>query len=165
VARLSQRLVNFNVTEHSTAEWTLQQLRETLPGDEDCKFLLHGRHNTFSASLDDAVESWGIHVLKSPVHMPTANAHCERLIGTIRRECLDYFIPLNDYHFRRTLREWTCHYNTARHISPSDRGSPGALQETPPSRRQPDRLCRASQVIAKPILAGLHHEYRWETAA
>jgi hypothetical protein len=78
----------FNLTEHPTAEWTLQQLREALPGDEDYKFLLHGRHKTFSASLDETVESWGIHVLQSPVRMPTANAHCERLIGTIRRECL-----------------------------------------------------------------------------
>ena len=152
----SRRLVHFNVTEHPTAEWTLQQLREALPGDEDCKFLLHDRHNTFSASLDDAVESWGIHILKSPVHMPTANAHCERLIGTIRRECLDYVIPLNDCHLRRTLREWTCHYNTGRPHRSLGPGIPDAFQQTPPARRQPDRLCRASQVIAKPIVVPVY---------
>jgi hypothetical protein len=82
----SRRLLHFNVTEHPTSEWTLQQLREALPGDQDYKFLLHDRHKTFSASLDETVESWGIHVLRSPVRMPTANAHCERLIGSIRRE-------------------------------------------------------------------------------
>ena len=98
-------MLHFDVTEHPTSEWTLQQLRETLPGDQDYKFLLHDRHKTFSASLDETVESWGIRVLRSPVRMPTANAHCERLIGSICRECLDYLIPLNASHLRRALRE------------------------------------------------------------
>jgi len=71
----------------------LQQARAALPGDQHYKFLLHDRHKTFSANLDETVESWGIHVLRSPVRMPTANAHCERLIGSIRRECLDYLNP------------------------------------------------------------------------
>ncbi len=53
----SRRLLQFNVTEHPTSQWTLQQLREALPGDQDYKFLLHDRHKTFSASLDEAVES------------------------------------------------------------------------------------------------------------
>jgi|SRR5690348_11446291 integrase-like protein len=65
-----------------------------------------------SASLDEEVESWGLHVLRSAVRMPTANAHCERLIGTIRRECLDYVMSLNSAHLRRVLREWVHHYNT-----------------------------------------------------
>jgi len=107
----SRRLVHFNVTEHPTAEWTLQQLREALSDHRNCRFLLHDRHKTFSASLDEEVESWGIHVLRSPVRMPTANAHCERLIGTIRREGLDYVIPLTSDHLRRILGEWVSHYN------------------------------------------------------
>jgi hypothetical protein len=85
----SRRLIHFNATEHPTAEWTLQQLREALPGDQQYKFLLHDRHQTFSAGLDEEIERWGITVLKSPAHAPTANAFCERLIGTIRRECLE----------------------------------------------------------------------------
>jgi putative transposase len=76
----SRRLVHFNVTQHPTAEWTVQQLREALPGDQDYRYLLHDRHKTFSADLDYEVESWGIQVMRSPVRMPTANAHCERLI-------------------------------------------------------------------------------------
>src|SRR5436305_6686598 len=106
----SRRLIHFNATEHPTAEWTLQQLREALPGDRECKFLLHDRHKTFSLGLDEEVARWGIEILKSPAHAPTANAFCERFIGSIRRECLDYVIPLN--HLRRTLREWVNHYNT-----------------------------------------------------
>ena len=80
----SRRLVHFNVTEHPTAEWTLQQLREALPGDADYKSLLHDRHSTFSANLDETVESWGIRVLRSPVRMPTANAYCERVFNWTR---------------------------------------------------------------------------------
>ena len=129
----SRRLVHFNVTEHPTAEWTLQQLREALPGDSDCKFLLHDRHKTFSASLDEEVESWGIHILRSPVRMPTANAHCERLIGTIRRECLDYVIPLNSGHLRRILREWVSHYNTGRPHRSLGPGIPDRPQPNAPT--------------------------------
>src|SRR5437763_297942 len=69
----SRRLVHFNATDHPTAEWTLQQLREALPGDREYKFLLHDRHKTFSVGLDEEVARWGIEVLKSPTHAPTAN--------------------------------------------------------------------------------------------
>ena len=161
----SRRLVHFNVTEHPTAEWTLQQLREALPGDSDCKFLLHDRHKTFSASLDEEVESWGIHILRSPVRMPTANAHCERLIGTIRRECLDYVIPFNSGHLRRILREWVSHYNAGRPHRSLGPGIPDRPQPKIPSGSRPSRFRSPSRVIAEPILGGLHHEYRWADAA
>jgi transposase InsO family protein len=160
----SRRLIHFNVTEHPTADWTLQQLREALPGDHDYKFLLHDRHGTFSASLDEMVESWGIHVLRSPVRMPTANAHCERLIGTIRRECLDYVIPFNAPHLRRILREWSWHYNGGRPHRSLGPGIPDQRQQAPPAARErSDPLFQT--ISAKPILGGLHHEYRWANAA
>jgi putative transposase len=161
----SRRLLHFNVTEHPTSEWTLQQLREALPGDQDYKFLLHDRHKTFSATLDETVESWGIHVLRSPVRMPTVNAHCERLIGSIRRECLDYLIPLNTSHLRRTLREWVCHYNAGRPHRSLGPGIPDRVQQGPPVSKQAAQLSSISHVTAKPILGGLHHEYGWADAA
>jgi hypothetical protein len=95
----SRRAIHFNATEHPRAEWTLQQLREALPGDQEDKFLLHDRHKTFSAGLDKEVERWGITVLESPAHAPTANTFCARLIGSIRRAGLDYLIPLNEISF------------------------------------------------------------------
>jgi putative transposase len=122
----SRRPVHFNATEHPTADWTLQQLREALPGDQDYKFLLHDRHKTFSAGLDEEVERWGIEVLKSPAHAPTANAFSERVIGAIRRECLDYVIPLSESHLKRTLREWVNHYNSGR---PHQSLGPGILNQ------------------------------------
>jgi putative transposase len=153
------------VTEHPTADWTLQQLRVKFPGDQDYKFLLHDRHKTLSASLDEEVENWGIHVLRSPVRTPTANAHCERLIGTIRRECLDYLIPLNACHLRRILREWICHYNAGRPHQSLGPGIPDQVQRTPLGRKRVDHLHRGSKVIARLILGGLHHEYEWTNAA
>jgi hypothetical protein len=138
-----RRLLLFHVAEHPTSEWALQQVREALPGEGDCKFLLHHRHKTFSASLDETVESWGTHVLRSPVRMPTANADGERLIGTIRRECPDYVNPFNPSHLRRILGEWSSHY-----IGPC---IPDQPQQTPSARKQADPL--SQHVIASRFLA------------
>jgi putative transposase len=161
----SRRILHFNTTEHPTADWTLQQLREALPDDHNCKFLLHDRHATFSAQLDRQIEMWGIQVLRSPVRVPTANAYCERLIGTIRRECLDYVIPMNEWHLQRILREWISHYNAGR---PHQSLGPG-IPEPPPSKPTIcDHSCgliASSRVLSRPILGGLHHEYRWDHAA
>lgn len=160
----SRRLIHFHATEHPTAEWTLQQLREALPGDQEYKFLLHDRHKTFSAGLDEEVERWGITILKSPAHAPTAKAFCERLIRSIRRECLDYLIPLNESHLKRTLREWVRHYNSGRPHQSLGPGFPDRVEPTLPADydtpASPNR-----RVIAKSILCGLHHEYRWANAA
>ena len=161
----SRRLVHFNATEHPTAEWTLQQLREALPGDREYKFLLHDRHKTFSVGLDEAVASWGIEVLKSPAHAPTANAFCERLIGAIRRECLDYLIPLNESHLKRTLREWVNHYNTGRPHQSLGPGIPDEVEQTLPADRHPEAISPNRRVTVKSILSGLHREYRWADAA
>ena len=161
----SRRLVHFNVTEHPTAEWTLQQLREALSDDRNCRFLLHDRHETFSASLEETVASWGIYVLRSPVGMPTANAHGERLIGSIRRECLDHLIPLNASHLRGTLRGWARHYNAGRPHRSLGPGIPDQVQQAPAVFKQAAQRSSHSRVIAKRILGGLHQEYRWAEAA
>ena len=89
----------------------MQQLREAVPNDHSYRFLIHDRHATFSAELDEAVRNLGVTPLKTPLRTPQANAFCERLIGTIRRECLDLMIPLNERHLRSILREWVEHYN------------------------------------------------------
>lgn len=89
----SRRLLHVNVTVHPTAEWTLQQLREAIPSDHGYRFLIHDRDSIFSHALDQSTRHLGLKVLKTPVRTPRANAICERLIGTLRRECLDFVVP------------------------------------------------------------------------
>ena len=84
----SRRILHFNVTPHPTADWTVQQLRELLAFDHPYQFVIHDRDAIFSAQVDAVLENLGVRVLKTPVHAPKANAFCERLMGTIRRECL-----------------------------------------------------------------------------
>ena len=83
-------------------------------GRGDASLLVHDRDAIYAPAVDRAVASMGLRVLKTPVRTPQANAFCERLIGTIRRECLDWLIPLNERHLRRILREWVTHYNRGR---------------------------------------------------
>ncbi len=101
----TRRIIHFNVTDHPTSEWTLQQFREAIRGEEPTRYLIHDRDSIYSADLDLALKSMGLKILKTPVRAPTANAYCERLIGTIRRECLDFMIPLNERHLRRLLTD------------------------------------------------------------
>jgi transposase InsO family protein len=100
----SRRILHSNVTAHPTSDRTLQQLREAIPGGHDYQFLIHDRDSIFSSDLDELKSSFGLRVLRTPVRAPKANAYCERLIGTVRRECLDFMIPLNEPHLRKTLR-------------------------------------------------------------
>jgi transposase InsO family protein len=95
-----------NVTSHPTADWTIQQFREALPGGHPYKYLIHDRDSIFSSSLDKAVNDLGVHVLRTPVRAPKANAFCERLVGTVRRECLDFLIPLSERHLKAILKVW-----------------------------------------------------------
>src|SRR5205814_3596078 len=102
----TRRIVHCNVTAHPTAAWTLQQLREAIPSEHSYRFLIHDRDSIFSAQLDQQVRHFGLKVLKTPVRSPKANALCERLLGTLRRECLDYLIPLSENHLRWILQAW-----------------------------------------------------------
>ena len=100
----SRRLVHFNITQHPTADWTLQQLREAIGCGNAYRYLLHDRDRIFARSLDESIRNLGLTVLKSPPHSPKVNAICERVIGTIRRECLDWLIPLSQSHLRWILK-------------------------------------------------------------
>ena len=161
-------MLHYNVTSHPTADWTLQQLREAIPSDHSYQFLIHDRDSIFSAELDKEIKSWfGVRVLRTPVRAPKANAYCERLVGTVRRECLDFMIPLNERHLRRTLRSWVAHYNKGRPHSSLGPGIPERSSASPLTRPQNrgHRLPRDCEIRAKDILGGLHHEYWLEQGA
>ena len=162
----TRRIVHCNVTAHPTAAWTLQQLREAIPSDHSYRFLIHDRDSIFSAEVDQQLKAFGLRVLHTPARAPKANAYCERLVGTIRRECLDFMIPLGEKHLRRILAEWVPHYNQGRpHLSLG----PG-IPEAPavfPALQGRDRhsFAQDCKVVARAVLGGLHHEYGWERMA
>jgi putative transposase len=161
----SRRMVRISITENPTAEWTIQQLREAIPSDHSYRFLIHDRHATFSTDLDEAVRNLGISVLKTPVRSPKANPFCERLIGTVRRECLDHMIPINERHRRQILREWVSHYNRGRPHSSLGPGIPDQRNLRPPDRVHRHRLASGEVVTSTAVLGGLHHEYKLDHAA
>jgi putative transposase len=160
----TRRVVHWNATEHPTAEWTLQQFRACVSGDGSYRFLIHDRDSIYSEGVDLGLRTMGLRVLKTPVAVPQANAYCERLIGTARRECLDWLIPLNERHLRRVLAEWVPHYNRGR---PHSRLGPGIPDPSSILEVQATghKLASAHRVTAKPILGGLHHEYGLEATA
>jgi transposase InsO family protein len=161
----TRRIAHFHVTTHPTAAWTLQQFREVMMGEQSYRFVLHDRDRIYSSEMDSALKAMDLKILKTPFQAPQANAFCERLIGTVRRECLDFLIPLNERHLRRFLKEWVAHYNRGRPHSSLGPGIPdlrsGHQQAKPCGHHVPvDR-----HVVAKAILGGLHHEYSWERRA
>src|SRR6202521_80904 len=110
----TRRLAHINVTANPTADWTRQQLREVVGNGGGHRYLIHDRDQIFAKHLDDSIRALGVEVLRSPVASPKANAICERVIGTARRECLDWLIPLPEAHLRAILKCWVTHYNSGR---------------------------------------------------
>lgn len=157
----SRRLVHFNVTAHPTAAWTLQQMRDAVGFEQDYCYLLHDRDSIFARHLDESIKGFGMRVLKSPPRSPMANAVCERLIGTMRRECLDWLIPISEPHLRSILKIWVGHYNSSRPHMALGPGvpDPPAKAGTFQTQQSRHRIGEGLVVLAKSVLGGLHHEY------
>ena len=157
----TRRLAHLNVTAHPSADWTLQQLREVVGDTDNHKYLIHDRDAIFAKHLDSSIRALGLAVLRSPFASPKANSICERVIGTIRRECLDWMIPMSEAHLRWILRRWANHYNTGRPHSALGPGVPdppnGSERVQFPKSRH--RLAAGALVLARSVLGGLHHEY------
>jgi transposase InsO family protein len=160
----TRRIVHWNATEHPTAAWTVQQFRAIVPGDQRQRFLIRDRDSIYSAAVDGAVDAMGLIVLKTPVRCPQANAFCERLIGSMRRECLDWVILLNERHLRSVVTDWVAHYNRGRPHSSLGPGIPDPAEQ-PPKLADRHGLPIGFRIVAEPVLGGLHHEYRLESAA
>src|SRR5215813_13620962 len=155
-----RRLLHVNVTAHPTAQWTIQQFREAIPADHTYGILIHDRDAIFSKNVDQGVRHMGLHVIQTPVQTPVANAICERVIGTLRRECLDFMIPLNERHLYGILKEWMTHYNEGRPHMSLGPGIPRP-RRTLPVPRQVHRhwIPTGQRVVGQSILGGLHHDY------
>ncbi len=152
-----------NVTAHPTGEWTAQPFRSVLTGEEPYRFVVHDRDAGFSPTLANVLQSMKLRVLKTPARIPQANAFCERLIGTARRECLDQLIPLSERHLRKILSERVAHDDRGRPHASLGPGIPETSARTV-VRTTGDQLPEGQRVVAKRMLGGLHHEDRLEPA-
>jgi hypothetical protein len=134
--------------------------------DHAYRFPIYDRDSIFSAQLDQHIRTLGLRVLKTPPQSPQATAICERLLGTLRRECLDFLIPLTEHHFRHLLQQWVQHYNAGRPHMSLGPGIPQPPLSLPVAlRAHRHRIPEHLRVRAHSILGGLHHEYRLEERA
>ena len=146
-----RRIVHFNVTAHPTAEWTAQQMVEAFPGDGPIpKFLIRDRDGIYGSYFRRRVQNMGIREIVTSRKSPWQNPYAERMIGSIRRECLDHVIVFGERHLRRVLKAYVHYYNESRpHLS---------LMCNAPIPRK--RESGNGRVIAIPRVGGLHHHYK-----
>ena len=145
-----RRLVHFNVTEHPTAEWTARQLLEACGLEEAPRYLIRDRDKVYGERFSRQAKTLDIREAVIAPRSPWQNAYAERVIGSIRRECLDHVVVMGERHLLGILGKYVAYYNTTRtHLSlAKDAPEPRSVQ--PPSE---------DRVVQVPRVGGLHHEY------
>ena len=143
-----RRLIWTNATTNPTAEWIARQITEAFPWEQAPCYLIRDRDSSYGAIVRNRVRAMGIRDRPIAPRSPWQNGHVERLIGSIRRECLDHVLILGEAHLRRILRAYADYYNRARtHL---------ALDKDAPLGRP---VHATGQVVTIPLLGGLHHQY------
>ena len=144
-------VVHFNVTAHPTAKWTAQQMIEAFPFDEAPRFLLRDRDSIYGQFFRQRIKHMRIEQVVTAYRSPWQSPYVERIIGSIRRECLNHVIVLNEVHLRRILASYFDYYHESRAHLSLDRNAPVPRRVERPSE---------GEVIAIPQVGGLHHRYR-----
>ena len=143
-----RKILHFGVSSRPHSQWAIQQLRETFAFDETTKYVIRDNDSIFSNDFKQAIKRFGLKDKPTAFHSPWQNGYCERVIGTLRRECLDHMIILNERHLNSVLTEYVDYYNTSRtHMS---------LNKDSPVHR-PVQI--EGRIVSMPILGGLHHVY------
>jgi len=146
-----RKIVHFNVTEHPTAEWTAQQIIEAFPDATAPRYLLRDRDSIYGAEFRSRVKGMQIEEVVTAPHSPFQNPYAERVIGSIRRECLDHLIVFNEDHLRKILLAYCKYYHESRPHMSLKQNSPIPREIEPSSE---------GKIIAIPQVGGLHHRYR-----
>jgi transposase InsO family protein len=143
-----RRLISLTVTDHPTAEWIAQQITQAFPWNEAPEHLIRDRDARYGHAVQQRLATMGIRDHPIAPRSPWQNGHAERLLGSIRRECLDHIVILGEDHLRRVLEAYAAYYN---HVRPHL-----ALAKDAPLVHPVQRF---GEVVGRPILGGLHHEY------
>jgi len=150
-----RRILHFNVTDHPTAAWTAQQLVEACGMDDKATYLIHDRDAIYGKIFFRRTRALGIEEVLTAYRSPWQNPYAERVIGSIRRECLDHIIVLGPRHLKRVLTRYVDYYNGVRtHLS---------LRKDSPDRR-PIQFSSEGRIIELKKVGGLHHHYMREAA-
>jgi len=155
LAHHRRRVVHFNVTEHPTAAWTAQQIVEAFPNDTAPAYLLRDRDTVYGEPFRHRVKGMRITEVLTASRSPWQNPLAERLIGSVRRECLDHLVVLGERHLRRILTAYFAYYHRARTHLSLDKDTPDGRPIEPPE---------AGVVLAIPEVGGLHHRYARQAA-
>jgi putative transposase len=149
------RIVHFNITEHAKAQWTAQQVVDDIPWGEAPRYLLRNRDRIYGASFRQRVRNMGIEEVVIAPRSPWQNPYVERLIGSIRRECLHHVLVLHERHLRRLLTHYFRYYHHWRIHRALDMDCPR------PQPVQRPELGRSREVAE---VGGLHHHYERRVA-
>jgi transposase InsO family protein len=147
---LRRKILHFNVTERPNAVWAGQQIAEAFPWDTAPKYLVRDRDGIYGLEFSRRVDALGIEQIRTSPRSPWQNPYVERVIGSIRRECLDHVIVFNEQHLRRVLRECIDYYHRSRTHLGLDKDCPDSRPIEPPE---------AGPIASEPVLGGLHHRY------
>jgi transposase InsO family protein len=149
IVRLARRdLVWINVTRHPTAEWIARQITEAFPWNEAPRYLIRDRDPVYGAAATRRLRAMGIRDKPIAPGSPWQNGFAERLIGSIRRECVDHIVVLGETHLRRVLKSYARYYNETRTHRSLDKDAPISRP-----------VQRAGSITSHALLGGLHHHY------
>ena len=148
-----RRVLHFNVTQHPTAEWTAQQVIEACPFDLPGRFLIRDNDKIYGREFRDRVNGLGLEQIRTAFRSPWQNGFAERWIASLRRDCLDHVIPINERQLRRVIRSYVDYYH-------ADRTHLGLEKDAPEER--PIEPREMGEVVAFPRVGGLHHRYTRE---
>jgi putative transposase len=150
-----RRVVHFNVTSHPTAEWTSQQLLHAFPYDIVPQYILRDRDRIYGEDVRRQLKDMGIKQVLTAPRSPWQTPFVERLIGSIRRECLDHIITINEESLRATLRSYFSYYHDSRCHLGLNKDSPEPREVQPPDK---------GRIVAISEVGGLHHRYERRAA-
>jgi putative transposase len=154
IEQKSRKVIHVNVTRAPTDPWVAQQLREATPYGHAPTYLLRDNDKKFGQNFAQVATTSGINVLRTPYRTPLANAICERLLGSVRRECLDHCLMFHEKQLTRLLNAYVVSFNQAQPHQGLGQRIAESSTLTAPSPNQ------VNQVAALPVLGGLHHDDR-----